>query len=760
MALDIRQIKQFFTIGGVFRSPEVTEHGKKPKWNNTTGVFDYEDDVKLQSAVRETATNRIELTNSDGSKVFGALGALAWLDTLTGYVTSVFGRTGDVTAQTGDYTAAQVTNAFDVTADTLDDIADGVTNIHFHAADKVNLDLNTAARHTHSNKAILDGITTLGSGKIITDYERSLLYAHAGNDAEFIRDTVADFVQDGTGISWVHNDPANTLTPEVTLAPFTTDNLTEGASNLYYGDDKARAAISVVETHTGMSSLTYDEASGVISFDPVAVGDVRATLSATYPIKYNAGTGNISLDDSFVLDPAESNIIEVSQSLHGFTENDAIRLDPDTQLWVKSLADADTHSSVDGVVVDVLSANVFTYQHDGILARNPNPFDLGVPYFLSNVTAGEITTEPTYSVGEVRQYIGTGVESGLLLEIDMGDVLYGLELDGYPTGTVEEISAGNGMDFGTITVSGDVVLGTPSSVSSSSINEVTATSHTHALAASGVVAGTYNVLKATVNSKGIITSAEEATVASGVTATDDSVQGDGSVGNPVTLVNDEGAPDPLTYYGTDISGVKGYHILPVGGSVLNVMAGAGMDFMDIEVSGEVVMGTPSNITSSSINEVTTTSHTHALDNTGVVAGTYSFPSMVVDAKGRITSIVDGAVLVIGDWVDDREFGFADVTAGTDHTYDLDMNASYDYQIESFVAKVDTGTLTDVTVYKNAVAITDFESLTITGTKATFTAVTPIVVFAGDEITMSIGTAYTGVPTYIGGKINTRRIIYS
>jgi len=48
-------------------------------------------------------------------------------------------------------------------------------------------------------------------------------------------------------------------------------------------------------------------------------------------------------------------------------------------------------------------------------------------------------------------------------------------------GTVTSIAAGNGMDFATITSSGSVTLGTPSSVDSSSTNSASGTTHTHAL---------------------------------------------------------------------------------------------------------------------------------------------------------------------------------------------------------------------------------------------------------------------------------------
>jgi hypothetical protein len=58
---------------------------------------------------------------------------------------------------------------------------------------------------------------------------------------------------------------------------------------------------------------------------------------------------------------------------------------------------------------------------------------------------------------------------------------------GYTTnvGTVTTISAGNGMNYSPITSTGSVVLGTPSSVTLSSTNSVTSTSHTHAFSPGG-----------------------------------------------------------------------------------------------------------------------------------------------------------------------------------------------------------------------------------------------------------------------------------
>ncbi len=65
-------------------------------------------------------------------------------------------------------------------------------------------------------------------------------------------------------------------------------------------------------------------------------------------------------------------------------------------------------------------------------------------------------------------------------------------------GTVTSVAAGDGLDFSTITSTGSVTLGTPSTLTSSTTDAVTATSHTHAItesgfaiAASQITAGTF-----------------------------------------------------------------------------------------------------------------------------------------------------------------------------------------------------------------------------------------------------------------------------
>ena len=76
------------------------------------------------------------------------------------------------------------------------------------------------------------------------------------------------------------------------LNAFDTDGLSEGSSNLYFSDARARAAISVTD-NGGDGSLGYDSSTGVISFTGPSADEVRAHFSTGYMIDLAAGEFSI-----------------------------------------------------------------------------------------------------------------------------------------------------------------------------------------------------------------------------------------------------------------------------------------------------------------------------------------------------------------------------------------------------------------------------------------------------------------------------------
>ena len=277
--MEFRAIRQTSHIDGVNRNPGAEEHLKALVWDysieNLDGSFGKFTYLPFVSSVANSKTtpgyvakgddaagveyiwkldssknpawrkedylttisrsgNNAIFTRNDRGNLTLPLGALAWENSFTSAVTSVFNRSGDVIAQSGDYTAAQVTNAFDKVNNTLDNILEGSTNKHFTATYKTKIDEVYAAKHSHLNKAILDLITDAGGGIIPSAAQIEEWDTYSAADAENVMDTVAAFIQNGTGITFTYDDNLDTLTPEVTFNDFTTDDLIEGSVNKYY----------------------------------------------------------------------------------------------------------------------------------------------------------------------------------------------------------------------------------------------------------------------------------------------------------------------------------------------------------------------------------------------------------------------------------------------------------------------------------------------------------------------------------------------
>ena len=205
--------------------------------------------------------------------------------------------------------------------------------------------------------------------------------------------------------------------------------------------------------------------------------------------------------------------------------------------------------------------------------------------------------------------------SGATLDMTFTSTLSGTvnlnDLIGGGGGGVTSVAQGAGMSFTTITDSGNVAMGTPSTLTLATTNSAAGTTHTHALSIANVSSGAAGLAPA-----------------------------HGGVGS--------------SYY----LNAGGTWTIPPAGTVTSIAAGSGMNFTTITSSGSVTMGTPSSLTLATTNSASGTTHTHALS----IANFTSTTAGLVPLSGGGTT---NYLRADGTWADPGAGGGGDVSWGTE-----------------------------------------------------------------------------------------------
>lgn len=214
------------------------------------------------------------------------------------------------------YTAARFNTAF--AAKSTSDLSEG-TNLYYTTA-RANADFDTRlATKTTTN-------LSEGSNLYYTD--------------ERVDDRVAVLIQNGTGISWVYNDAGNTLTPTVTLAPFSTTNLTEG-TNLYYTAARFNTAFAAKTTTdlTEGTNLYYTTARANSDFDTRLATKSTTNLAEGTNLYYTTARANTDFDTRLAT-KTTTNLAEGTNLYYTDARVRANRLDqmtaPNTDLSINS----------------------------------------------------------------------------------------------------------------------------------------------------------------------------------------------------------------------------------------------------------------------------------------------------------------------------------------------------------------------------------------------------------------------------------------
>ena len=175
---------------------------------------------------------------------------------------------------------ADFNNTFDTqlaTKDT-DDLSEGSTNLYYTDARARGAISATGSLSYDNSTGVISFTMPAQTTTAITE-GTNLYYTD-----ERVDDRVSSLLVAGTNTSITYDDNANTLTISATstggfdLSSNDTDDLSEGTTNLYYTDTRARASISVTD-NGGDGSVSYDSSTGVISYTGPSAAEVRTHIS-------------------------------------------------------------------------------------------------------------------------------------------------------------------------------------------------------------------------------------------------------------------------------------------------------------------------------------------------------------------------------------------------------------------------------------------------------------------------------------------------
>jgi len=195
----------------------------------------------------------------------------------------------------------------------------------------------------------------------------------------------------------------------------------------------------------GIAGTTYDPSTSStfsLDFSELAVG---GTLIATdYLIAENGGVENRQLISSIPL---------------GIFNND--------QGWTSNAGTVTSVTLAEGVGIDITGTNPITSSGTATITVDLSEMpDMGVTNMVGTdeLIVLDASVQKRKALNDIQ------------LSLFDDDLVYGTG-----DGTVTSITAGNGMDFTTISTTGAVTMGTPSTLTSATTDGVTATSHTHAI---------------------------------------------------------------------------------------------------------------------------------------------------------------------------------------------------------------------------------------------------------------------------------------
>ena len=212
----------------------------------------------------------------------------------------------NITMHYDDIAGTFTINSTGFAGSTTDDLLEGANNL-YHTNERVDdrvADLLVAGSNitlTYNDTAgtiTIDGIEDDFSNNTTDNLSEGSSNLYFTD--ERAQDAVASALVAGANTNIVYDDNANTITISATptggfdLSQNTTDDLTEGSTNLYYTDARARSAFTFNDT-SEFDTVTYDPNTGIFAHEGVTSSEIRGTLSAGTGVFYDNVGGVISI---------------------------------------------------------------------------------------------------------------------------------------------------------------------------------------------------------------------------------------------------------------------------------------------------------------------------------------------------------------------------------------------------------------------------------------------------------------------------------
>lgn len=367
-----------------------------------------------------------------------------------------------------------------LTRDTILESSNGGTAVNFSSGTKLvfctypaekSVDIDTA--QTLTNKTISGSSNTLSNigNSSLTNSSITINGTPVSLGGSTSVGTVTSVAATaGTGISISGSPITSSGTLTITnTAPDQTVTLTQGGATTITGTYPNFTISSVDTTYSAATSTV----AGLIELNSdtvqsVAANAVTSTANRTYGLQVNAagqGVINVPWTDTVYTLPAAT-----STTLGG------IELGSDTVQTVAANAVSSTASRTYALQVNSSGQAVvnvpWTDTNSGGTVTSVAALTIGTTGTDLSSTVANSTTTPVITLNVPT---ASATNRGVLSSADW------TTFNNKGNGTVTSVSAGNGMSFTTITGTGSVTMGTPSSVSNTSTNSVSSGTHTHAL---------------------------------------------------------------------------------------------------------------------------------------------------------------------------------------------------------------------------------------------------------------------------------------